>query len=306
LPDFRRGSAAMQAPDRNKSGGGFTPFCPEIKWTEDGEEKYVAFLTRVEEIPTVLIHEFVPVGEGVSNAGRKYTKYEKFLDRRDPAIGEDSDDLTDRLDHAPKRRQMASVVELEPTYTMVNNRRRPTGFSVKTTTFTRRTDDGEEEVTIPIVGIITQGFSNFMSWVESFNDSTAPIEETPLQIIRRGTGPETAYPITPFIEQAIDYTNLFDYGVNVGYLKDELEGKDFEGLEGALEVGGILLDKRLDELADPDRYAELVGPIQHIEDRFGSKQERARVSRPQASAKTEPASSNQERFEKLRARHAGN
>jgi len=297
---------------QNRSGSNPYPaFCPEIKWTDDREEKYIAFLNRPEDIPTVALHTFVPVGTATSKAGKEYTKYESFIDRKDPGIGEDKDDLTDRLGHRAQQRSIAVAVELEPTYVTVNNRKRPNGFQVKTETYTRKTEDGgTEEVEAPVIGLVVQSPRNFFGWVGSFHESTAPIEETPLQVLRRGKDAGTAYDFTPYLDQTIDYTNLFQCIDGVNYLRGELDGIDLDGepLDVALSLGNKMLEKRLEELADGERYERLVSPITEIEDRWGGGQA-ATPAKPVAQSRpsqreAKPASNgNQAKFDQLRAMH---
>src|SRR3954447_18130796 len=104
--NFRKGIDAVREAQESQSrnGGSFQAFCHEIKWTEDREEKFIAFLNRPEEIPTVALHTFVPVGIATSKAGKEYTKYESFIDRTDPGLGEAKDDLTERLGHRAQSR----------------------------------------------------------------------------------------------------------------------------------------------------------------------------------------------------------
>lgn len=299
--------AEAQEASGNRSSNPYPAFCPEIKWVDDREEKYIAFLNRPEDIPTVALHTFVPVGTATSKAGKEYTKYETFIDRRDPGIGEDSDDLTDRLGHRAQQRSLAVAVELEPTYSTVNGRKRPTGFQVKTETYDRKTEDGgTEEVVAPVIGLIVQSPRNFFGWVGSFHESTAPVEETPLQVIRRGKDAGTAYDFTPFLDQPIDYANLFENIEGVSYLRDELEGIDLNGepLDVALQIGAKMLDKRLDELADNERYERLVGPITEIEDRWGNNSNPVTVT-PRKSQREAASTGNSAKFDELRKMHEG-
>lgn len=311
MPNFRKGMEAMREAQESQSRNGSNPypaFCPEIKWTEDREEKFIAFLNRPEDIPTVALHTFVPVGTATSKAGKEYTKYESFIDRTDPGIGESRDDLTSRLGHRAQQRSIAVAVELEPTYsTAAGGRKRPTGFQVKTETYTRKTEDGgTEEVEAPIVGLIVQSPRNFFGWVGSFHESTAPIEETPLQVLRRGKDAGTAYDFTPYLDQHIDYTNLFENIDGVNYLRGELDDLKLDGepLDVALAIGSKMLDRRLEELADGERYKSLVSPIQEIEDRWGNNSapaKPAKVERP--SQRTAKASDSQAKFSELRKMH---
>src|SRR3954453_19057177 len=287
--NFRRGMKAMAEAQeaQSRNGGSLPAFCPEIKWPEDREERFIGFLPGPEDIPTRALHTFVPVGTATSKAGKEYTKYESFIDRTDPGIGEAKDDLTDRLGHRAQQRSLAVAVELEPTYSTANGgRKRPTGFAVKTETYTRKTEEGgTEEVEAPVIGLVVQSPRNFFGWVGSFHESTADIQDTPLQVIRRGKDAGTAYDFTPFLDQKIDYSNLFDLIGNVSYLRDEDISYDESGdsLDQALDIGSKMLDKRLEELADGDRYERLVSPIEEIEDRWGNNSapaKPAKVERP--------------------------
>lgn len=316
MPDFRRGMAAMQEAQESQKAQGSNPFptfVRQIQWQEDREDKFIAFLNRASDMTTVELHSFVPVGTGTSKAGKTYTKYEQFIDRTDAAIGEDSDDLSSRLNHKAQLRTVAVAVELEPTYSTVNGRKRPTGFAVKTETYNRKTEEGGvEEVEAPCLGIVVQSPSNFFGWVGSFDESTNPIEETPLQVLRRGKDANTAYDFTPFIDQKIDYTALFENIDGVAYLRGELDDVDLTGepVDVACEIGDKMLNKRLNELADGERYERLVGPIKHIEDRFGGGEKPARpaaAARPsQRTAKADNGdkpSARSEKFDELRRMH---
>jgi hypothetical protein len=287
---------ALQEPNKGKGGKKFTPFTPKIRWSDDGEIKFILILNPVEDIPTLQMHEWVKVGMNQNGKAR----YEDFIYRKDPAIGEDYDDLEDRLDLLPRERTLAVAVELEPTYTEVKGRKRPTGFEVKTESFERRTEEDVEIVTAPIIGIVSQSRFNFFGWVGSFNDSTAPIEETPLQVLRRGKDASTDYDFTPFIDQPVDFSNLIDGIGNVNYLRDVDMGID--GLDedaAALKVGSALLEKYLNELADADRYKDIVGPLDFIESAYQKKD--GAKEKPAAQAEeSNGASKRPSKFDRLR------
>jgi len=302
MPEFRRGVPGMQS---NQGGAKQYPaFCPEIRWQNDREEKFLVFLNRAEDIPTVDLHTFIPVG--TTKSGK--TKYESFIARTDPAIGERSDDLSDRLGRKPAARSLGVAVELEPVYTMVNGRKRPTGFEVKTETFSRKTEDGgTEEVEAPIVGVVVQSPFNFYGWLGSFSESTGPIEETPLQIIRRGKDAKTTYDFMPFLDQPIDYSNLVNLVENVGYLRGSVDKLPDDEKEAALTIGDIMLEKRLEELSDPDRYKEMVDPITEIEDKFGghnAPKPAPKVEAPTFDQMVPPTNGGgSDKFEQLRKAH---
>src|SRR3954463_833189 len=113
MPSFRRGLASIEEAATRKGGSGnFRPFVPQLQWREDGEKKYILVLTPIDEVATLDLHEFIPVGTGQKANGETYTKYESFLSRKDPFIGENFDDLEDRLENKPKTRCMGIAVEL--------------------------------------------------------------------------------------------------------------------------------------------------------------------------------------------------
>jgi len=305
MPEFRRGIAGMQS--NNGSGGKqFPAFCPEIRWQNDREEKFILFLNTIDDIPTVELHTFIPVG--TTKSGK--TKYDQFISRRDPAIGESADDLSDRLGRKAVARALAVAVELEPKYKMVNGKRRPTGFEVKTETFTRKTEEGgTEDVEAPLVGLVVQSPYNFYGWLGSFSESTGTIEDTPFQIIRRGKDAKTTYDFMPFLDQEVDFTNLISLVGNVSYLRGEVDKLPSDDKEAALRIGEVMLEKRLSELTDKDRYTELVTPIQEIEDRFGGSGGQTRIE-PKADAQamvtpTNGTTNGSDKFEQLRKMHEG-
>lgn len=283
MPDFRRGSAAISAAQESNKGSGFKPFCPNIAWTKDREEKYVIFLNPADEIPTVDLHEWIVVGH--TKGGKPL--YEQFLSRKDPAIGESTDDIEDRLGQKAKSRTIGVAVELEPTFSTVKGRQRPTGFKVKTDTYERKLEGGgTQEVTYPVLGVVVQSPLNFYGWLGSFNEGTANIEETPLHVLRRGKDTNTAYDFTPYIDQPVDFAPLVEHIMGIGYLQDS-EGledalKGLSEAEAAVHIGSVMLEKRLNELADEERYAELVAPIEELENKWGA-------NTPPASRPTRPS-----------------
>lgn len=290
MPAFRKGRQAAEAAASRKGGNGdFRPFVPEIKWREDGEKKYILVLTDPDELATLDIHEFIKVGTGEKANGETYPKFESFLSRKDPFLGEDYDDLSDRLDNVPKTRVMGVVVELEPVMETVRGRQRPKGFAVKTDTYTRRTDDGEEEVTYPVMGLVAQSSALMWSPLLSLDDSAGPWVELPIEVTRRFKDANTRYEFLPFMDAPVDLSGVREHFDGLSYLRDEIT--EVQGMVDAAEddtgaamaVAEALFNQRLSELADKDRYDSLVGPIQELENRFGNnnnKKAKAPVSRP--------------------------
>jgi hypothetical protein len=283
MPDFRRGAEAISAAQKKSTGGGdFKPFTPEFFW-KDKDEKYLLILNPIQYIPTAEVISFIPV-EGKKADGEKFTRFERVIARTDAVIGEDSDPMVDEWDGKPRDTSIAVAVELEATYEEVKGRKRPNGFVVKTREFERRIrdEDGEltdeyEDVIAPEVAIIHASPHNFFNVVTSYDETEAPIEETPVKITRVGSDTNTVYRIDGYPDQEVDLTPLIDNIENVYYLNSELEDlieaidNAESDAEAASLIGAAMLDKRLDELVDEDRYNELYEGITSTLDKFGGK-----------------------------------
>lgn len=294
MPEYRRGTAAIEEAANRKGGGGFRPFAPEVRWQNDNEKKFVLILTPPNEVGTFDLHEWIPVGKGEKANGETYTRYESFLSRKDPCIGEDYDKISDDLDQPPKTRCMGIAVELEPVVENVKGRLRPTSFTVKTDTYTRNTDDGAVEVTQPEIGLIVQ--SAYLMWapLASYDESAqGPLTELPLEVTRQGTDANTRYNFVPFPGLPVDLTAVIEYADGISYLEDDIAdvvaamSAADNDLGAAQAVAEALFNKRLAELADGDRYNELVGPITTLPDRYGKKKAAAKKATPRPKAKTE-------------------
>lgn len=297
MPDFRRGATAIaKAQEKPEGGGSFRPFAPVLFWKNDGDNKYLLFLNSMEDIPTVDMVSFIPV-KGKKGNGDTFTYYEQVIARTDPAIGEAKDPMVEEWDAKPRSTCLAVAVELEPTFEEVRGRKKPVGFEVKTTEFDRRIrdDNGDltdevETVEAPVVGFITQSPHNFFNVVSSFDADTAPIHEVATKITRVGNDTSTVYTVAGYDDLDIDLDGLLACIEGVSYLGDDLDDlldiiDGLDDLEAASAIGAFLLDKRLDELADRDRYDELLEGITESLDRFGSKKkgdkkERTRKERP--------------------------
>jgi hypothetical protein len=282
MPDFRRGAEAMAKAKESAKSGSFRPFAPALFWKGDQDHKYLLFLNDINSIPTVEMVSFIPV-KGKKGDGSAFTYYEQVIARTDPAIGESKDPLVDEWDAKPRETCVAVAVELEPLFETVKGRQRPRGFEVKTTTFDRRVrdDEGElttetEEVEAPVIGFITQSPHNFFNVVSSYDANEAPIEETPVKITRVGADNSTVYTVDGYPDQEIDLEGLIECVDGISYLGDDLDSlvediADLEYAEAAQVIGAFLLDKRLEELADPERYDSLFEGVDESLDKFGSK-----------------------------------
>lgn len=317
MPQFRKGRQAAEEA-ATKGGGDFKGFLPEIKWREDGEKKYILVLTPESEVVTLDLHEFIEVGTKEKANGETYPDFQVFLSRKDPSLDEDYDDLKDRLGNEPRTRSYGVACELEPVMENVRGRQRPKGFAVKTATYTRRGDDGEVEVTQPVVGILTGSPAILWNPLLGLDESQGPFIELPIEVTRRFTNKNTRYEFVPFIDAPIDLSPIREYYDGISYLKDELEeiGRVVDGadddVEAAMAVADALYTKRLEELADKDRYDELVGPVTEVVNRFDKKDKKSTQSRPPKQERRSPRESadddapapdtndRDERFDRLR------
>lgn len=266
--DFRRGSAAIEEAATKKGGSDFRPFLPQIVWKADNESKYVLVLTDVQDVTTLLLHSFIPVGKGKKSNGEEFTRYEDFLSRRDPALGEDHDELEDRLEREPKTRCMGVMVELEAVFESGTSKKLK-HFVVKTETFTRKSDDGDIDVVAPVIGFCTQSPVTLWGTLNSTYQSLGDLIEVPIQITRRGKDQNTRYDVLPFLEKPVDLSPVIDYIDGISYITTEelpeligeLEAAETETTK-AQAIADFLLVKRINELADKERYDTLVAPLE--------------------------------------------
>lgn len=273
MPEYRRGREAIEAAAASKGGGGgFRSFVPEIYWKDADEKKYILVLTPIDEIGSFDLHEFIPI-KGTKANGEEYTRNESFLSRKDPMIGDDYDKIQDELGRDPKTRLMGVAVELEPVMEVVKGRKRPTGFTVKVNSYERKTDDGEEEVEYPIIGLITQSSKLMWSPLNSLDESRGPLSELPLEVIRRipGEKSSTYYEFIPFMDIEVDLTPVIDYVDGISYLGDvldelvlELESIGDDTLKQAQAVARALFEKRVEQLSSQERYDELLGDVDEL------------------------------------------
>lgn len=299
--EFRRGGAAIQeATEKSGQGGDFKPFLPSIYWKNDKESKYVLFLTPVEGFLTADMIHFIKTENGY---------FESVFAKTEPAIGESVDPLVRDWGAQVKTTTLGIAVELEPVMEKVGTRTKPTSFIVATKEFTRKVidDDGndtgeEEEVTTPVVGYISQSPNNFYCHVGEWDATESPVNETPLKITRSGEKKNVSYNVVGY-DVEVDLAPLFDYLDGVTYLGDDLEDlvneiADQEPFEATATIGEVLLTKRIEELADPERYDELYAGVDESMDRYGKKKDKkserkapTRTAKPSArsASKEEPA-----------------
>jgi hypothetical protein len=277
MSEIRRGSAAIQDAAKSSDGGEFRPFLPSIYWKDDQEEHYILFLNEVEDMPLFDMIQYIPTDSGF---------FQETVSKTDPFFGERGDAFVDEWDATVRKTNVAIAVELEPVVEIVNKRRKPRGFEVKTIEYERRIfdDDGEatgetEEVTAPAIGYVAQSPNNFFNQISNYDANEAPVTATALKITRIGKDKTTTYQLVGYDELPIDLSNLVGYIDGISYLGDELiplldEIEDLSPEEAALAIGKKLLDKREEELIDDERYQELLGGVTESMDKFGNKKKK--------------------------------
>src|ERR1035441_5919816 len=272
MSEIRRGSAAIQEAAKSSGKGEFRPYLSSHYW-KDTDEHYLLFLNEVEDMPLFDMIQYIPVGDF----------FQETVSKTDQFFGEKSDAFEKDWDATARKTNIAIAVELEPVVEIVNKRRKPRGFEVKTVEYERRIldDDGEatdktEEVTAPAVGYVAQSPNNFFNQISNYDANEAPVTETALKITRIGADKNTSYTLVGYDELPIDLTNLVGYVDGISYLGDDLdplldEIEKVSTEDAALAIGRKLLDKREEELIDDDRYQELLEGVTESMDKFGNK-----------------------------------
>lgn len=269
--EFRRGKQHIaKANEARKDSGTFTPFLSNIYWKDDDETKYVWILNPIDDIPMIRAQKV-----WTSN-GRSETT----IARTDTAIGASKDPIEEKWGYGPQEMNVCVAVELEATFEIVNGRKRPSGFEVKTRTFDRRVrnakgelTDAREEVTTPVIGMIVQSPANFFNHVASQDANVAPIHEKAARITRIGTGSDTEYDVEIFGEKTLDMTNLMEFIDGVSYLGDEMDEllvhvdellEDNQLVEAATLIGETILNRRLNEMGSEDNYNAILESIDAV------------------------------------------
>ncbi|MEM3008309.1 MAG: hypothetical protein QXU32_02450 [Nitrososphaerales archaeon] len=208
---------------------------PQSKWApiimfEPNSTTYLQFLTPLDEITTVLMHQWVIIGQRDDGT----PIYEHFISRKDPALDGPNgyDELVERFDLQPKQRSVALAAELD---VEVNpSTRRIGNCGLKYRQYTNR--EGEE-VQVPCFGLVIQSPHIFYSHLVNYND-LKPIEKTIFAIKRIGSGTDTSY---TFIDTGLEPLDLS------------------EELDNFTQV--FNLDEWLTNLASEERMRELISPL---------------------------------------------
>jgi hypothetical protein len=247
MPNFRKGAQVIAQSGQKRESG--TPRPNFINWETD-EKKYLQFITPLEDVPTVLMHQFIITGERDNGS----SIYNDFVSRKDPAFdGEDGyDPIWDRFEVQPRLKSVALVAVLQP----IRKAGKISGFEVGTT---QRRDE-----TVPDIGLIIQTPSNFFRWLTTFADDTgAAIEDCIFSVTRRGEKISTRYDFIKTENPAIDLSGYSDHFVDI--------------------------EEYLTGLGDEDRLRSLIDtlPDHYQVSRYGGKTE---VSAPVSDKDAEKAS----------------
>lgn len=289
MPQFRRGAEEIEKSTQRK-GGGFGKFAPSIYWSEDKEEKYLLFLNPIEDIPRLDMINFIPV----KNDKGEQMYFASVIARSDACFGEDAvkvDRLVEEWDAPVKDSNLFVAVELEPTMEEKRGRPKPVGFTVKTVEFERRIRDSKGELTddtetvvSPAYGFVQESASNFGAVLGSHDASEFPIQEWAVKIRRIGKSTDTKYAVSGYDEIPIDLDPFIENLEGISYLSDVmndvLEATDKQDPEDAVKhVGSILLEARLNELADEERYNRLADGVTETLDKYGNKKKKGKADR---------------------------
>jgi hypothetical protein len=288
MPQFRRGAAEIEKSTQRNSGGSLGKFAPSIYWGDDKEVKYLYFLNDIESIPRLDMINFIPV----KNNDGELMYYASTIARSDACFGDDAvnpDPLVEKWDAPIKDSNLFVAVELEPVMEEKRGRQKPVGFKIKLNTFERRIRDDKgdltddtEEVTAPAYGFIQESASNFGAVLGSHDATEFPIEEWPIKIQRIGKKTDTKYTVTGYEDMAVDFTPFVENLDGITYLSDQMDEltaavEGLDPLEAARAVGSVLLEARLNELADEERYEKLASGVTETLDRFGNKKKKAQT-----------------------------
>ncbi len=307
MPQFRRGAAEIEKSTQRKSGGSLGKFAPSIYWGDDKEIKYLHFLNPIDDIPRLDMLNFIPV----KNNDGETMYFASTIARSDACFGDDAihpDPLVEEWDAPIKDSNLFVAVELEPVMEEKRGRQKPVGFAIKMVEFERRVRDSKGELTdetetvlSPACGFIQESASNFGAVLGSHDASEFPIEEWPIKIQRLGKSTDTKYTVGGYEDMEVDFAPFIENLEGITYLSDQMEQllKDVDGLDpkdAAKVVGGALLEARLNELADADRYEKLANGVTETLDKFGNKKKKGGEKKAKSSQRrsTGPAPDQEE------------
>jgi hypothetical protein len=186
MAEFKKGAAAIK---ETADAKGSRKFTPNIYWKE-GDARTLAFITPIDEVPRIKIHQMVQIPDDTKEKGHKW---ESFLCQKDPTMVEAYGGkcvLCDTIGHKATDRFAALAVELKP----VKQGKEIVSWEVEYSKFTRQ--DGTE-VEIPRWGLVLQGAKNFFSYLAAYDETKGDITKLGWEIVREGGGVGTKYHMYP-------------------------------------------------------------------------------------------------------------
>lgn len=223
MPNFRKGGAAILHTPTTESNANSGPRPQFVQWAQE-EKKFIQFVTPLEEIPRVKMHQFIITG----NRDDGSPIYNDFVSRRDAGIdGENGyDPIWTRFDLVPKDRCVAVAAALSP---QRDSSGKIAGWDIATKT-TRKGD------VVPEIGLIIQHPANFFSWLATFeSDTGSAIQDCIFSVTRRGEKISTRY---EFIKTDFSPVDLSEYSETMPNI-----------------------DEYLNHLADENRVRSLIDPL---------------------------------------------
>jgi hypothetical protein len=205
---------------------GSSSYIQYISWKND-ESKNIFFVTPIDEVPKVLMHNFVRKYVTDSNGVRK-ERWLTFMCRKDPAWRAESNNycpLCDDIGHKATERFVAVAVEVVP----VMEGKRVVGVKVA---YREATDKDGNEVEYPVAGLVVQGPKFFGTLVAY--DQKRDISELSWDITREGEGLKTQYVFFP-IEGMPDLSEVESALPDLNVILEELGSqekydRDLEGV----------------------------------------------------------------------------
>lgn len=157
-------------------------FTPTIYWKDSGEAHYLAFTTPCDQMPLVLIHNFVETPNG------KRT----FVCRKYPAFLDESGGecyICDYLEHQATFKRLACAFELDPIEELKGGRKVVKELVVQTNEV--ETDEGIKSY--PRSGIIMQADRNFFGQIFTYDQEQNPITDVSVKVIKQGVKASVRY-----------------------------------------------------------------------------------------------------------------
>jgi hypothetical protein len=228
LGELRTGTENIKrSAEGNQRKAKVTPF---ISWKKD-EAKTVHFVTPIDEVPKVLLHQFVRK-EFINANGEQAQRWMTFMCRKDPAWREESKGrcyLCDVIGHKATEKYVAVAVELD----QVVEGKRTVDVKVK---YTPGVDKEGNDVEYPNVGLVIQGAKNFFNTLVAYSQKR-DIDDMSWEVIREGEKLSTNYIFYPLDNkpslEGLELPNVIDILTHLGSV--EKYDEDLEGVTAEMQ-----------------------------------------------------------------------